>query len=121
MVEFSLPPAQIVNLVVAVVLPLLVALVTTRTTNSAIKGLLLAALSVATGVLTELGNALATGASYDIGVGLLNALMALTAGQVVYQSVFKPTGLAAKLQDVGVKAEPTVNTNEGTAETGTVN
>jgi pheromone shutdown protein TraB len=101
MIEFTLPPSLVISLVVAVVLPALVGLVTTRVTSGAFKGILLAVLSLATGVLTELGAALATGEAYDIGVGVLNALLALGVAQGSYASMWKPTGASEQLQRIG--------------------
>ena len=101
MIAFSLPPSLIISLVVALVIPALVGLVTSRVTLSSLKGALLAALSLATGVLTELGAALTEGEPYDIGVGILNALLALGVAQGSYSSLWKPTGAAQALQDVG--------------------
>lgn len=101
MIAFSLPPSLIISLVIAVVIPALVGLVTSRVTSSAWKGGLLVGLSLATGVLTELGTALATGEAYDLGVGILNALLTLGVGQATYSSIWKPTGAADALQQLG--------------------
>lgn len=101
MIDFTLPPSLIVSLVIAVVIPALVGLVTSHVTSPAVKGALLVALSIATGVLTELGAALATGEAYDLGVGILNALLTLGVGQAAYASVWKPTGAAEALQKLG--------------------
>lgn len=101
MIDFTLPPSLIVSLVIAVVIPALVGLVTTRVTSSAWKGGLLVALSLATGVLTELGAALASGEPYDVGVGILNALLTLGVGQAAYSSIWKPTGATEALQKLG--------------------
>lgn len=101
MIDFTLPPSLLVSLVIAVVIPALVGLVTSRVTSPAVKGGLLVALSLATGVLTELGAALATGEAYDLGVGILNALLTLGVGQATYSSIWKPTGAAEALQKLG--------------------
>lgn len=105
MIDFTLPPSLIVSLVIAVVIPALVGLVTSRVTSSAWKGGLLVALSIATGVLTELGAALTTGEAYDLGVGILNALLTLGVGQAAYSSVWKPTGAADALQALGTSGK----------------
>lgn len=101
MIEFTLPPSLLISLVIAVVIPALVGLVTSRVTSPAVKGGLLVALSIATGVLTELGAALATGEPYDLGVGILNALLTLGVGQAAYSAVWKPTGASEALQKLG--------------------
>lgn len=102
MIEFSIPPSLITALIVSVFIPALVSLVTTKVTNTSVKGLLLAGLSLATGLLTELGEALVSGTTYDIGVGILNGVLALAAAQGSYSSVWKPTGAAKAITNVGV-------------------
>ena len=104
MIDFTLPPSLIISLVIAVIIPALVGLVTTRVTSSGWKGALLVGLSLATGVLTELGAALTTGEAYDLGVGILNALLTLGVGQAAYSAVWKPTGAAEALQQLGTSS-----------------
>lgn len=104
MLEFSLPPSSMVALTASVVLPLIVGLVTTHVTAPKIKGLLLTGLSVATGVLSELGAAMTDGTPYDLGVGIVNAILALGVAQGAYGALWKPTGVASKMQSVGIHA-----------------
>lgn len=105
MIEFTLPPSLLISLAISVVIPALVGLVTSRVTSSALKGVLLVGLSLATGVLTELGTALASGAPYDLGVGIINALLTLGVGQATYAAFWKPIGAADALQNLGTSGK----------------
>lgn len=99
-IEFTLDPALIVGLLVSTVLPLLVGLVTTRVTSSGIKALLLAALALVTSLLTELGVAISTGETYDLGQGLLLAIPTFLIAVGMHYGLWKPTTVSAKAQDV---------------------
>lgn len=89
---------QLISLGVGTILPLVVGLVTKASTSSGAKALWLAALSAASGFLTELGvegdgfmwsTALITwGGTFIVGVGSHFGLL-------------KPTGLTAQAQGVG--------------------
>ena len=98
---FTIDPALVIQLLISTVLPLLVGLVTTRVTDSSKKAWLLAALSLVTSLLTELGDAIATGTTYDVGQGLLLALPTFLIAVGLHYGLWKPTGAAAALQDVG--------------------
>ena len=102
-VAFTLDPATVVQLMIAFILPVLVGLVTTRVTSSAVKAWLLAGLSLVTSLLVELGRALASGTTYDLGVALLAALPAFVVSVSTYYGLWKPTGITAAVQDVGVR------------------
>lgn len=106
MFELTLPPGLIVSLLVGVILPLIVGLVTTRVTNSSTRALLLAVLSAAAGLLTELGESIAAGTAYDIGVGGLAALTTFLTAVGLHFGLYKPTGTASALQGVGSKPLP---------------
>ena len=67
MITFTIDPWQVVQLVVAVVLPVLVGLVTTRTTSPGLKAVLLAALAVVSSLGTEALAANEAGQTYDLG------------------------------------------------------
>lgn len=97
---FTLDPAQVVQLILTVILPIAVGLVTTRTTSSAVKAWLLAGLSLVTSVLTELAHAIATTAVFDLGVALLAAIPTFAIAVATYYGLWKPTGIAVKAQDV---------------------
>lgn len=100
-IAFTLPPTLIIGLLVSTVLPLLVGLVTKTVTNSRTKAILLAALAAATGLLSELGAAWASGRVYDLGTGLLTALTAFLVAVGLHFGIYKPTGVAEKLQQIG--------------------
>ncbi len=98
---FTIDPALVVQLLISTVLPLLVGLVTTRVTDSSKKAWLLAALSLVTSLLTELGQHIATGTTYDIGQGLLLALPTFLIAVGLHYGLWKPTGTTAAVQDIG--------------------
>lgn len=102
-IEFSLPPALIIGLVVSTILPLLVGLVTTRVTSSGVKATLLAALAAITGLGTELLASIQAGTAYDLGTGLILAVGAFLTGVGLHFGLYKPTGTSATLQAVGSK------------------
>lgn len=101
MIEFDVSPALVIGVLVSTILPLLVGLVTKVVTHSGWKAVILAALSAVTGLLTELGNALTNGTVYNLGQGLLLALLAFLVATGTYYGIWKPTTVANKLQAVG--------------------
>jgi hypothetical protein len=103
MFEFTLPPTLVISLLVGVILPIIVGLVTTRVTNSGIRATLLALLAAGTGLLTELGETIATGTPYDLGVGGISALAAFLTGVGLHFGLYKPTGVAERAQAVGTR------------------
>jgi hypothetical protein len=98
---FTLDPATVVQILIAFVLPVLVGLVTTRATSSAVKAWLLAALSLVTSLLVELGRALAEGVTYDVGTALLAAIPAFVVSVATHYGLWKPTTVSARVQAVG--------------------
>ena len=98
MIDISLDWVQGIAIALGIVFPLLVALVTKRVTSSAVKGLLLAGISVAAGLLAEISTALTTGSTFNVVDWLTVTIAALVAGQATYSSVWKPTGVAQRLQ-----------------------
>lgn len=98
LITFNADWPLIIGLLVSTVLPLLVGLVTKTVTDGGIKAAILAALAAATGLLSELGNALATGTPYDLGTGLLTALAAFLVAVGLHFGLWKPTGAAAAAQ-----------------------
>jgi hypothetical protein len=113
-VVFSLPPSVVVQLLLAVVLPLLVGLVTKRVTTGGAKATLLALLTLIASLLTELGRALSAGTSYDLGLGLLAAIPAFAISVATHYGLWKPTGASdgviavgsSPADDTGVGADP---------------
>jgi hypothetical protein len=100
-VTFSVDPALVIQLVLSTFMPLLVGLVTTRVTSGATKAWLLAAFTLVTSVLTGIGDAIATGTPFDIGLALLLLIPAFVVSVSTYYGLWKPTGIAVKAQDVG--------------------
>jgi len=101
MIEFNIPLFQVFTLLSAVVFPLLVGLVTKRATNPGRKAVLLAALSVLISLCTELAGALEAGTAYNLGTALLTGLGAFLVAVAMHYGLWKPTGVAEKLQAVG--------------------
>jgi hypothetical protein len=99
MIDFTLDTLLLVQWVVAVFLPLLVGLVTTKLTSSLAKALLLAGLNALVAIGTELARALEdpTG-SFDAGQALFQLLTALAIAWGAYGQFWKPTGAAAAAQ-----------------------
>ncbi|AWY06758.1 membrane protein [Microbacterium phage Hermeonysus] len=98
----------IVGMIVSVVLPLLVGLATTRITNSGVRATILAVLAALTGLLTELGNALTAGVTYNLGMGLVFALASFLVAVGMHFGIYKPTGASTAAQNAlgGDKALP---------------
>lgn len=92
-VAFTFDPATVVQLLIAFILPVLVGLVTTRVTSSAVKAWLLAGLSLVTSLLVELGRALASGTTYDLGIALLAALPAFVVSVATHYGLWRATGV----------------------------
>lgn len=99
-VVFSLDWAIVIQIVLAVFLPILVGLVTTRVTKGSIKAWLLAGLTLVTSVLTQLGQAIASGTPFDIGLALLAVIPAFAISVATYYGLWKPTGVGVAAQDV---------------------
>ncbi len=104
-IEFNLPPALIIGLLVSTILPILVGLVTTRVTNGGIKAVVLAGLAAITGLLTELLASIQAGTTYDLGSGLILALTAFLVAVAMHFGLWKPTTVAEKAQSVLVTAK----------------
>lgn len=102
-VAFTLDPLAVVQLCIAVVLPVLVGLVTTRVTSSGAKATLLAALSLLSSLLVELARALSDGVTYDLGVALVAALPAFVVSVATHYGLWKPTGVTDRVQVVGLR------------------
>lgn len=102
-VAFTLDPLTVVHVVVAFVLPVVVGLVTTRVTSSAVRAWLLAGLTLLTSLLVELGRALEAGTTYDLGVALLAALPAFVISVSTYYGLWRPTGVTDAAQRVGAR------------------
>lgn len=100
MFVFTLDPALVVQLILAVFLPIAVGLVTTRVTSGSKKAWLLAGLSLVTSLFTQLGAALASHSAFDIGLALLAVIPAFAISVATYYGLWKPTGIGQAAQDV---------------------
>lgn len=98
MIVFDVPAWQLIGLLVSTVLPLLVGLVTKVTTDSGTKAILLAALAMVTQLLTELGDALQHGTTYNLGTALVLGLAGFLIAVGIHYGFWKPTGVTAKAQ-----------------------
>lgn len=100
-ITFDVSWALVIGLLVSTVLPLLVGLVTKATTSPGVRAVLLAALAAVTGLLTELGASLTAGTVYNLGTGLLLALVSFLTAVGIHFGLLKPTGAAAAAIRVG--------------------
>lgn len=98
MLTFTFSWVLVLTLLVSTVLPVLVALVTSRVTSSGKKAVALAVLSAITGFLSELLAALEAGAPYDIFTGLVTAVGVFIVAVALHFGLWKPTGVASKVQ-----------------------
>lgn len=99
MVTFTVDIAVVVQMVLSVFLPILVGLVTTKVTSSAVKAWSLAGLTLVTSVLTGFGAALSAGEVFDLGVALLTAIPSFAISVAVHYGLWKPTGVSEKAQE----------------------
>lgn len=97
---FTFDWAVAVQIVLAVILPILVGLVTTRVTKGSIKAWLLAGLTLVTSLLTQLAVALSNNVPFDLGMALLAAIPAFAISVATYYGLWKPTGVGVAAQDV---------------------
>lgn len=98
-IVFDLSIAEVLQLVVAVFLPLLVGLVTTRVTSSGTKAVLLLFLSALTAFLTSALDAANAGAAWDVKAALLAFVMTFVTGVAMHFGLWNPTNLAGAAQD----------------------
>lgn len=103
MITFSFDLLLIVQMLVGIVLPLFVGLVTNKVTSSAKKSWLLAGLTLVTSVATGLLEALTNSMVFDIGTALITAVGQFLVSIGLYYGLWKPTGIAETVQDIGSK------------------
>lgn len=123
MIEFDVPLWQIIQAVVAIFLPIVVGLVTTRVTAANRKAVLLAGLSVVTSLLTELGHALQTNTTYNLGLALLFAIGTFAVAVATHYGLYKApnavgVSISDKVQNTLVTAP--ADTYQGKHEAGSV-
>lgn len=97
--QLDLP--QLLNLLLAVVFPVLVGLVSTRVTSSAWKAVLLASISLGSGLVAALLAAVLAGVPFDLVSALLTGLGAWLIAIGTHFGFWKPVGVTAALVDVG--------------------
>lgn len=105
MFTFTLDTLVIVQMLIAVILPVLVGLVTTRLTSSAWKAWMLAGLTLLTSLLAGWATALSNAAVFDFGVALLAAIPQFVISVAVHYGLWKPTGVSSAVQNVLVTDE----------------
>lgn len=98
---FSVDWAIVIQLVLAVFLPIAVGFVTTKVTSGGKKAVLLAALTLVTSIVTQLGEAVASSGVFDLGLALLAAIPAFAISVATHYGLWKPTGVTDKVQDIG--------------------
>lgn len=101
--EFAVNWVQVLQFVIAVLLPLLVGLVTTKVTRADVKAVLLIVLSFASGLLTEILVAAQSNLVYDLAAGLFTGLTTLVIAIAIHYGVWKPTGASEAAQNSLVK------------------
>lgn len=101
MITFDIPLLQVLVLVGGVVLPLLVGLVTNRTTDPGKRAVLLAVLAVAAQLVAELIKALESGEPYNLGLGLLLGLGTFLVAVGTHYGFWKPQGVSDKVVNAG--------------------
>lgn len=92
---------QLLNLLLAVVFPLLVGLVTKQVTSSTAKALLLATISLASGFISALLASLLAGVPFDVVNALLTGGAAYLIAIGTHFGLWRPTGATAAVQAVG--------------------
>jgi len=92
MIVWNVDWIMVLTFVVATVLPLLVAIVTTKVTSSKAKGLLLAVLALITSVTSGILNALITGEPYDLGGQLVLLLGVFSWAVASYFGIWRAEG-----------------------------
>lgn len=95
---------QLLNLLVAVIFPVLVGVVTTSNVRSDWKAVLLATLSLVSGLASALLTAILNGVPFDVIAAFLTGLAAWIIALATYAGFWKPTGVAAAAQRVGVRS-----------------
>lgn len=99
----TLDVPQLLNLLLAVIFPVLVGLVTTKVTSSTLKASLLATISLASGLVSALLAAVLAGVPFDLIAAVLTGLAAWVIALATHLGFWKPTGVTAAVQAVGAK------------------
>lgn len=102
-VELNLSGVQILQFVIAIFLPLIVGLVTTRVTSSGLKAVLLVALSAITAFLTSWLAAAQQNETFDLGSAILAFLATFLVGVGVQFGFWRPVGATDTVQAIGAR------------------
>lgn len=94
---------QLLNLLLAVVFPVLVGLVTTKVTSSTLKAVLLATISLVSGLVSALLTSVLAGVPFDIVGALLTGIGAWIIAIATHLGFWKPTGVTEKVQAIGTE------------------
>lgn len=98
---FSINTAVVIQMILAVFMPIAVGLVTTRVTASSVKAWLLAAFTLISSILVELLHAInSAAATFDLGAALLAVIPTFAISVATYYGLWKPTGIGGAAQDV---------------------
>lgn len=97
-IDTTIATAQMLSLLIGVVLPILVGIVTKVTTHPGAKAVLLALLSAVSGFLTEWAGTDA----FNWASALITWLGTFMVAVAVHFGVWKPTGITAAVQGIGV-------------------
>lgn len=100
-VTFEPTLIQFLTLLVSFLLPVLVGLVTKTTTSPGAKAVLLAALSLVAGVVSQALAAANEGVQFDLFASIYSFAGVFIVAVATHFGVWKPTGVAEKAQEVG--------------------
>ena len=96
---FTLDPGLTIQLILTIIMPIVVGLITKKTTSSALKAWLLAGTTLATSVLTGLYDAIINSGVFDLGMALLLAIPAFAISVATHYGLWKPTGVSEVAQE----------------------
>ncbi|MDF2991469.1 MAG: hypothetical protein K0S37_1983 [Microbacterium sp.] len=100
--EPNLP--MVLTLLVSIVFPLFVGVVTKKTASGRLKAILLATISLLSGLASQLLAAVTAGATFDLFTALVTGVGAWLIAIGTYEGFWKPTGIGEAAQSVGVGA-----------------
>lgn len=100
-IVLALDVPQLLNLLLAVIFPVLVGLVTTKVTSSTLKAVLLASISLASGLVSALLTTVIAGVPFDLIAALLTGFAAWIIALATHLGFWKPTGVTEVVQSIG--------------------
>lgn len=99
MIQFTMDAAITIQLVLTVLMPILVGLITNKTTSSSVKAWLLAGTTLVTSLLAGLYDAVINSGVFDLGLALLIAIPAFAISVATHYGLWKPTGVSGVAQE----------------------